>query len=63
MSVFSEIDMIISDSIVSGDSSSKIVDTLIRDYNVDMSFAQKMVENYFDDMQNDYESKFEIEYD
>ena len=63
MSVFSEINMVISDSIVSGDSSSKIVDTLIRDYNIDMSFAQKIVESYFDDMQNYYESKFEFEYD
>lgn len=59
MSIFSEIDMVIVDSIVSGDSSSKIVETLIRDYNINMKFAKKLVENYFNQEQNEYEAEYD----
>lgn len=63
MSIFSEIDMVIVDSMVSGDSSSKIVETLIRDYQIDQKYAQKMIDQYMFDYQNDFESNFEIEYE
>ena len=59
MSIFSEIDMVIVDSIVSGDSSSKIVETLIRDYNINMNFAKNLVENYFNQEQNEYEAEYD----
>jgi hypothetical protein len=63
MSVFSEIDIDISQAIVSGDTSSKIVETLVREYNLSQKFAQELIDNHIFDYQNDYESKFEIEYD
>lgn len=63
MSVFSEIDIDISQGMVSGDTSSKIVETLVREHNISQKFAQELVDNHIFDYQNDYESKFEIEYD
>jgi hypothetical protein len=63
MSVFSEIDIDISQAIVSGDTSSKIVETLVREHNLSQKFAQELIDNHIFDYQNDYESKFEIEYD
>jgi hypothetical protein len=63
MSVLSEIDIDISQAIVSGDTSSKIVETLVREHNLSQKFAQELIDNHIFDYQNDYESKFEIEYD
>lgn len=63
MSVFSEIDIDISQGIVSGDTSSKIVETLVREHNLSQKFAQELIDNHIFEYQNDYESKFEIEYD
>jgi hypothetical protein len=63
MSVFSEIDIDISQAIISGDTSSKIVETLVREHNLSQKFAQELIDNHIFDYQNDYESKFEIEYD
>ena len=63
MSVFPEIDIDISQAIVSGDTSSKIVETLVREHNLSQKFAQELIDNHIFDYQNDYESKFEIEYD
>ena len=60
MSIFSQIDIVISDSVASGDTSSKIVETLIRDYRIDQKYAQEMIDQYMLDYQNDFESKFEI---
>ena len=72
MSVFSRIDLFISDCASAGLSTARIIDDVVREFEVSHEFAECVVASFFkeeyqcdthDYAMNDYESKFEIEYD